>query len=194
MVFDRKTEADHADCKSRKHTDLAAIKEHYSRVQKRYVTVSSEFLLLLLRCCSVLWRQVAWGGFSALLRFSKWACVRCPDGTTKVPAESFHLAGALSFLWRECVNWFVDFGIHPDAIVAVPYDWYLSGAWRSETSIFRNWSKCCALYCFLDQEDCWSGGHCIAVKLVGTSVSKTNTCFEQQSQSGPQPLFLIFFW
>lgn len=44
--------------------------------------------------------------------------------------------GALSSVWREWVNWLVEFGIEPDAIVAVPYDWRLPGAMLEERDLY----------------------------------------------------------
>ncbi|KAL2643136.1 hypothetical protein R1flu_010723 [Riccia fluitans] len=38
-----------------------------------------------------------------------------------------YITGPASSVWREWVNWCVEFGIEADAIVAVPYDWRLSG-------------------------------------------------------------------
>lgn len=46
------------------------------------------------------------------------------------------VAGALSSVWREWVNWLVEFGIEPDAIVAVPYDWRLPGAVLEERDLY----------------------------------------------------------
>ena len=46
------------------------------------------------------------------------------------------VAGALSSVWREWVNWLVEFGIEPDAIVAVPYDWRLPGAMLEERDLY----------------------------------------------------------
>lgn len=47
-----------------------------------------------------------------------------------------YITGALSSVWREWVNWLVEFGIEPDAIVAVPYDWRLPGAMLEERDLY----------------------------------------------------------
>ncbi|CAM6094433.1 unnamed protein product [Calypogeia fissa] len=39
-----------------------------------------------------------------------------------------YITGPASSVWREWVNWCVEFGIEADAIIAVPYDWRLSGS------------------------------------------------------------------
>ncbi|CAM6033246.1 unnamed protein product [Sphagnum compactum] len=47
-----------------------------------------------------------------------------------------YITGALSSVWRQWVNWLVEFGIEPDAIVAVPYDWRLSGSMLEERDLY----------------------------------------------------------
>ncbi|KAJ7543177.1 hypothetical protein O6H91_09G028100 [Diphasiastrum complanatum] len=39
-----------------------------------------------------------------------------------------YITGPLSSVWKEWIHWCVEFGVDPDAIVAAPYDWRLSGA------------------------------------------------------------------
>ncbi|CAM6028890.1 unnamed protein product [Sphagnum balticum] len=47
-----------------------------------------------------------------------------------------YITGAVSSVWRQWVNWLVEFGIEPDAIVAVPYDWRLSGSLLEERDLY----------------------------------------------------------
>jgi hypothetical protein len=53
-----------------------------------------------------------------------------------------YITGALSSVWRQWVNWLVEFGIEPDAIVAVPYDWRLSGSMLEERDLYFHKLKC----------------------------------------------------
>ncbi len=43
------------------------------------------------------------------------------------------------------MNWLVEFGIEPDAIVAAPYDWRLSGSLLEERDLYFHKLKCVTL-------------------------------------------------
>ncbi|KAG6542404.1 hypothetical protein Mapa_016233 [Marchantia paleacea] len=47
-----------------------------------------------------------------------------------------YITGPASSVWREWVNWCVEFGIEADAIVAVPYDWRLSGPMLEKRDLY----------------------------------------------------------
>lgn len=47
-----------------------------------------------------------------------------------------YITGPLSSIWREWVNWCVEFGIEADSIVAVPYDWRLSASMLEERDLY----------------------------------------------------------
>ena len=49
---------------------------------------------------------------------------------------SWLFLGPLSSVWREWVNWCVEFGIEADAIIAAPYDWRLSGPMLEERDLY----------------------------------------------------------
>ncbi|KAI9118975.1 hypothetical protein K1719_009650 [Acacia pycnantha] len=47
-----------------------------------------------------------------------------------------YITGTLSSVWREWVKWCVEFGIEPDAIIAVPYDWRLAPCHLEERDLY----------------------------------------------------------
>lgn len=47
-----------------------------------------------------------------------------------------YITGPLSSVWREWVDWCVEFGIEADAIIAAPYDWRLSGPMLEERDLY----------------------------------------------------------
>ncbi|MCO5566837.1 hypothetical protein L7F22_020519 [Adiantum nelumboides] len=47
-----------------------------------------------------------------------------------------YITGPLSSVWREWVDWCVEFGIKADAIIAAPYDWRLSGLMLEERDFY----------------------------------------------------------
>lgn len=44
--------------------------------------------------------------------------------------------GPLSSVWKEWLKWCVEFGIEANAIIAVPYDWRLSGSMLEERDLY----------------------------------------------------------
>ncbi|KAM7253717.1 hypothetical protein ACFE04_031399 [Oxalis oulophora] len=47
-----------------------------------------------------------------------------------------YITGPLSSVWKEWIKWCIQFGIEPNAIVAVPYDWRLSPAMLEERDLY----------------------------------------------------------
>ncbi|KAH9287967.1 hypothetical protein KI387_032084, partial [Taxus chinensis] len=47
-----------------------------------------------------------------------------------------YITGPLSSVWREWVQWCVEFGIEANAILAVPYDWRLSASMLEERDLY----------------------------------------------------------
>lgn len=62
--------------------------------------------------------------------------VRCFFFNNRVMTLSVRFLGPASSVWREWVNWCVEFGIEADAIVAVPYDWRLSGPMLEKRDLY----------------------------------------------------------
>lgn len=49
--------------------------------------------------------------------------VRVDSGLTAITElEPGYITGPLSSVWREWVNWCVEFGIQPDSVIGVPHD------------------------------------------------------------------------
>lgn len=66
------------------------------------------------------------------------SCLLCASSraVVRVTLQQVVLAGPLSSIWREWVNWCVEFGIEADSIVAVPYDWRLSASMLEERDLY----------------------------------------------------------
>ncbi|XP_057246940.1 phospholipid--sterol O-acyltransferase isoform X3 [Beta vulgaris subsp. vulgaris] len=47
-----------------------------------------------------------------------------------------YITGPLSSVWKEWVKWCIEFGIEPNAIIAVPYDWRLSPSKLEERDLY----------------------------------------------------------
>ncbi|XP_020112421.1 phospholipid--sterol O-acyltransferase isoform X1 [Ananas comosus] len=47
-----------------------------------------------------------------------------------------YITGPLSSVWKEWLKWCVEFGIEANAIIAVPYDWRLSGSMLEERDLY----------------------------------------------------------
>ncbi|CAN6460370.1 unnamed protein product [Victoria cruziana] len=47
-----------------------------------------------------------------------------------------YITGPLSSVWKEWVRWCIEFGIEPNAILAVPYDWRLSASFLEERDLY----------------------------------------------------------
>lgn len=45
-------------------------------------------------------------------------------------------SGPLSSVWKDWVKWCIEFGIEPNAIIAVPYDWRLSPSMLEERDLY----------------------------------------------------------
>eukprot|EP00249_Psilotum_nudum_P008350 c21215_g1_i2 orf=116-1345(+) len=65
-------------------------------------------------------------------------CRSRPDSglTAITELDPGYITGPLSSVWREWVNWCVEFGIGADAIIAAPYDWRLSGSLLEERDLY----------------------------------------------------------
>lgn len=47
-----------------------------------------------------------------------------------------YITGPLSSVWKEWIKWCIEFGIEPNAILAVPYDWRLSASKLEERDLY----------------------------------------------------------
>ncbi|KAJ6680809.1 hypothetical protein OIU79_020326 [Salix purpurea] len=47
-----------------------------------------------------------------------------------------YITGPLSSVWKDWVKWCIEFGIEPNAIIAVPYDWRLSPSMLEERDLY----------------------------------------------------------
>nr|POE98153.1 phospholipid--sterol o-acyltransferase [Quercus suber] len=47
-----------------------------------------------------------------------------------------YITGPLSSVWKEWIKWCIEFGIEPNAIIAVPYDWRLSPSKLEERDLY----------------------------------------------------------
>ncbi|CAM8933296.1 unnamed protein product [Rhodiola kirilowii] len=47
-----------------------------------------------------------------------------------------YITGPLSSVWKDWLKWCIEFGIEPNAILAVPYDWRLSGSMLEERDLY----------------------------------------------------------
>ncbi|KAI4324589.1 hypothetical protein MLD38_030064 [Melastoma candidum] len=47
-----------------------------------------------------------------------------------------YITGPLSSVWKEWVRWCIEFGIEPNSIIAVPYDWRLSPSMLEERDLY----------------------------------------------------------
>lgn len=65
-------------------------------------------------------------------------CKSRPDSglTAITELDPGYITGPLSSIWREWVDWCVEFGIEADAIIATPYDWRLSGSMLEERDLY----------------------------------------------------------
>lgn len=65
-------------------------------------------------------------------------CKSRPDSglTAITELDPGYITGPLSSVWKEWVDWCVEFGIEPEAVMAAPYDWRLSGPMLEERDLY----------------------------------------------------------
>ncbi|RVW53631.1 Phospholipid--sterol O-acyltransferase [Vitis vinifera] len=123
MLLDPYNQTDHPECKSRPDSGLSAITE----LDPGYIT---DLFCGIFKCHIVRFDGMACLTYVLLHALEAWLKWK------RVEEDLWEVLGPLSSVWKEWIKWCIEFGIEPNAILAVPYDWRLSASKLEERDLY----------------------------------------------------------